>query len=234
MMPTYPAREELLAPTETLRGYDRWATTYDREANPMIAATAWVLEHSPLGCGGVDVLELGCGTGRNVARVIGEGARSYVGVDGSYGMLHMASAVNNDPRVSFVSADLLAPWKPSRAFDFGLVVLVLEHLPTLDVFFESLARAIKPGGRVRIVDLHPERVAAGSIAHFRDAGGTEVRFASVAHPVGAICAALEGAGFDVVRRDWLASDAMVSAVPNVAKHRGHKLLLDLKATRRGR
>lgn len=231
-MPTFDLpREEYLAPSETLAGYDRWSRSYDRESNPVIAATSWVLDHAPLGCADADVLELGCGTGRNVWRVIGEGARSYVGVDGSYGMLGIAGGNVRDPRCQFVAADLSAPWRSPRPFDFGLVVLILEHLATLDTFFESLARAIKPGGRIRLVDLHPERVISGSFAHFRD-GITEVRFASVAHPVGAICAALEGAGFDVVRRDWLAGDALVGAVPSLAHHRGQKLLIDLKATRR--
>ena len=226
----YP-REEFLAPSETLRGYDRWSMSYDNGENPVIAATSWVLDHAPLGCADAEVVELGCGTGRNVSRVIGEGARSYVGVDGSYGMLNMAQANVNDSRVSFVSQDLLAPWKPAKHFDYGLVVLLLEHMPTLDTLFESLARAVRPGGRLRMIDLHPERIVAGSFAHFRE-GVTEVRFASVAHPVGAICAALDGAGFDVVRRDWLAADALVGAVPSLAKLRGQKLLIDLKATRR--
>jgi SAM-dependent methyltransferase len=226
----YP-REEFLAPSDTLRGYDRWSLSYDTETNPVIAATAWVLDHAPLGCADQEVVELGCGTGRNIGRVIGDGARSYVGVDGSYGMLNMASMNVADQRVSFVAQDLMTPWKPTKQFDLGMIVLLLEHMPMLDVLFESLARAIKPGGRVRIVDLHPERIVTGSFAHFRE-GVTEVRFASVAHPVGAICAALDGAGFDVVRRDWLAADALVGAVPSLARHRGLKLLIDLKATRR--
>ena len=231
-MPNYEyPREEFLAPSETLHGYDRWSMSYDNGENPVIAATSWVLDHAPLGCADAEVVELGCGTGRNVARVLGEGARSYVGVDGSYGMLNMAQVNVKDTRVSFVAQDLMTPWKPAKHFDYGLVVLVLEHMATLDTLFESLARALRPGGRVRIVDLHPERIVAGSFAHFRE-GVTEVRFASVAHPVGAICAALDGAGFDVVRRDWLAADALVGAVPSLAKHRGQKLLIDLKATRR--
>ena len=231
-MPTYEyPREEFLAPADTLRGYDRWSASYDSETNPVLAATAWVLDHAPLGCGDAEVVELGCGTGRNVRRVLSEGARNYVGVDGSYGMLDIAGANIVDPRVSFVAADLLVPWKPNRHFDLGLVVLVLEHLPTLDTFFETLARAVRPGGRVRLIDLHPERIISGSFAHFRE-GTTEVRFASVAHAVGSICAALEGAGFDVVRRDWLAADALVRAVPSLGSLHGQKLLIDLKATRR--
>ncbi|MDQ3367014.1 MAG: class I SAM-dependent methyltransferase [Myxococcota bacterium] len=231
-MTTYEQpREEHLAPSETLHGYDRWSASYDQESNPLIAATSWVLDCSQLGCGDADVLELGCGTGRHAGRVIGEGARSYTGVDGSHGMLEMAAAQHRDPRVHFHHADLRTPWAPPRTFDLAFIVLVLEHLPTLDVLCETLARAVRPGGRLRLLDLHPERIVAGSFAHFRE-GVTEVRFASVAHPVSSIVAGLEAAGFEVVRRDWLAGDAVIGAVPCLAKHRGLKLMLDLKATRR--
>jgi SAM-dependent methyltransferase len=229
MMDSY--RQELLAPADTLSGYDRWSRSYDTDGNPVLEATAWVLERTPLACGDCDVVEMGCGTARNAAQAVAEGARSYTGVDGSLGMLHMAGAQVHDPRVSFVHADLMQPWTPGRTFDLALVVLVLEHLPSLDPLCETLGRIVRPGGRVRIVDLHPERVAGGALAYFHD-GQTEVRFSSKAHPVAALSAALEAVGFDVVRRDWLASDAMVTAVPRLAKLRGVRVLVDMKAIRR--
>jgi SAM-dependent methyltransferase len=227
------SRDEVLAATETLGGYDRWSASYDAEPNPLVAATAWVLDRAPLGCADADVLELGCGTGRHAARVIGDGARSYTGIDGSHGMLQVAMMRYSDPRISFGLADLLAPWTLPKQYDFALLVLVLEHLPLLDPLLLSLARAIKPGGRVRVVDLHPERVAAGSYAHFHD-GSSTVHFTSVAHNVPLLCAAFDHAGFDTVRRDWLATDTMATEVPGVAKYRGTKLVLDLILTRRGR
>src|SRR5688500_289316 len=218
----------LLGFGETLQGYDRWASSYDLEPNPLIAAPSWVLQSAPLGCADCDVLELGCGTGRNVVRVIGEGARSYTGIDGSVGMLTIATHRFYDTRVTFQQADLLLPWTPTRQYDLALVCLVLEHMTSIEVLAETLGRSVRPGGRLRIVDLHPERVAAGTFAHFHD-GQTEVEFVSVAHPVTTICDALESAGFDVVRRDWLASDPMISAVPGIEKHRGLKAVLDIKA-----
>lgn len=222
-----------LAPGETLQGYDRWSASYDHENNPMIQATSWVLDHTALGCPDADVLELGCGTGRNIARVLGEGARSYTGVDGSWGMLNLAAQRTRDPRISLVHADLLAPWTPPQQYDLALMVLVLEHLPTLEVVADTLAKALRPGGRLRIVDLHPERIATGSLAHFQE-GETEIRFASVAHGVMSIGAELERVGFEVVRRDWLAGDALLTGVPSLGRHRGLKVILDLKATRRRR
>jgi SAM-dependent methyltransferase len=226
-----PYRQELLSPADTLSGYDRWARAYDGDGNPVMEATSWALDRSNLVCGDCDVVELGCGTARNAVRVIGEGARSYTGVDGSSGMLHLAAARFRDPRVSFVHTDLMKPWASHRMFDLALVVLMLEHLPSLDPLCETLSRIIRPGGRVRIVDLHPDRVAGGAQTYFHD-GTTQVRFASKAHPVPSISAALEAVGFDVVRRDWLASDSMVAAVPRIAGLRGMRVLIDMRAVRR--
>src|SRR5262249_12366889 len=138
------------------------------DPNSLISATSWVFDRAPLGCADADVLELGCGTGRHAARAISEGARSYLGVDGSQGMLTVASQRYTDPRISFGVVDLNAPFQLPRQFDFAMIVLVLEHLPGLDSLLISLSRAIKPGGRLRIVDLHPERIATGSVAHFRE------------------------------------------------------------------
>ena len=227
------SRDELLAAGDTLAGYDRWASSYDGVPNAVVHATSWVLDRVPLGCADCDVLELGCGTGRNAARVIGEGARSYTGVDGSPGMLGVAMRRYADPRISFGAVDLMSPFTMPRQYDYALIVLVVEHLPVIDHLAVSLSRALAPGAKVRILDLHPERVAAGSFAHFRD-GATNVHFSSVAHSVPMLCATFEAVGFDVVRRDWLATDTMITAVPGVAKFAGTKLLMDLKLTRRGR
>jgi SAM-dependent methyltransferase len=227
------SRDELLGSQETLAGYDRWASSYDAEPNGLMSATSWVLDRTPLGCADCEVLELGCGTGRNAQRVIAEGARNYTGLDGSQGMLAIAMQRYSDPRITFASVDLLAPWTTTKQFDYALICLVLEHLPVIDPLFVSLARALRPGARVRIIEAHPERIATTSFTHFRD-GMTNVHFSSVAHSVPMLCATFEAVGFDVVRRDWLATDTMVAAVPGLTKHRGARLLLDLKLNRRGR
>lgn len=227
---SYDAR---LATGETLSAYDRWAASYDAEPSALVSATSWVLDRAPLGCADADVLEVGCGTGRNAARVLAEGGRSYTGLDGSHGMLAVAMQRYSDVRIGFGAVDLLGSWTLPRQYDLALIALVLEHLPLLEPLAVSLARALKPGGHIRIVELHPERIASGSHAHFRD-GTTNVHIASVAHPVPLLIGTFEAVGFDCVRRDWLATDTMVAAVPGLAKHRGTKLLLDLKLTRRGR
>lgn len=221
---------EQLAFSETLAGYDRWSTSYDREENPAIAMTAWQLDRAPLDCAGQDVLELGCGTGRNAQRVLDEGARSYTGVDGSTGMLAVARSRLRDPRAQWLIAELLAPWQPPRTFDLAIVLLVLEHLPRLDDLVGNLAAAVRPGGRIRIVDLHGDLLGAGWNARFGE-GAERVRFTSTAHATPAIRAAL-APHFDVEIDEFMADDELVAAIPIVAKHRGTRVLVDIRGTRR--
>ena len=94
----------------------------------------------------------------------------------------------------------------------------------------ALGAAVRPGGLVRIVELHPERIAAGTMAHFRD-GDDVIQFASVAHPADAILAALTAAGFAARAQTWRAEGAIVDAIPKLAKHAGRPLVLDVTAER---
>jgi SAM-dependent methyltransferase len=220
----------ILTPGETLDGYDVWAAQYDADANPMVAATAWALDRTPLGAAGADVLELGCGTGRNVARVLGERARRYVGVDGSAGMLEAARRACPDPCCPFALGELGAELPVAAAsFDLALIVLVLEHLAELAAPLAGVRRALRDGGTLRIVEIHPALVAAGTVAHFPHDDG-EVRFTSTAHPIASVRAALADAGFETVAvREHVADGALLAAVPRLAKHAGRPVLYDLEA-----
>ena len=223
--------EHRVAPEHTLAGYERWASSYDQLDNPLVAATAWVLDRAPLEVRDRDVVELGCGTGRHAARVIAAGARSYTGVDGSHAMLEVARGRGVAGDVRWIEADLRAGWQPPRTFEVALIVLVLEHLTDLAPLAAVVAQAVCPGGQVRIVDMHPARIDAGAVAHFQD-GATLVRFESVAHAPEAVKAALEQVGFDVRLRSWEADADLIAAVPRVAKHRDQPLVLDVTAVRR--
>jgi ubiquinone/menaquinone biosynthesis C-methylase UbiE len=229
-------RSDVIAASETLRAYDQWAAHYDADDNPLVAATARCLRARPLDVAGARVIELGCGTGRNAPRLLEEGALGYTGVDGSAGMLAEARRRVNDARCQWVEAELAQLPPPSgqeALHDVGLIVLVLEHLTDLDGPFGALARWLRPGASLRILELHPERIEAGTVAHFHE-GGVERRFSSVAHPVEAVKAALARCGFEVVWvEEVIADEELIAAVPRVAKHRGKKVVMDVLAQRRG-
>jgi ubiquinone/menaquinone biosynthesis C-methylase UbiE len=228
-------RSDSIDPADTLRAYDQWATHYDVDDNPLVAATGLCLRARPLEAAGMRVVELGCGTGRNAPAVLAAGALAYTGVDGSAGMLAEARRRVNDARARWIEAELAQLPPPAEAdglHDAALIVLVLEHLTELDGVFAALARWLRPGGALRILELHPDRIAAGTVAHFHDEHGVEHRFTSTAHPVAALGAALVRSGFTV---EWvveeLADEMLIAAVPRLAKHQGKPVVLDVLARR---
>lgn len=217
-------------PVATLPGYDLWSLHYDSFANPLVAMVEQALEAEPLAVAGRRVVELGCGTGRNAARVIDPGAASYIGVDGSAGMLSIARSQIRDPRVAWIRAELQAPLPlADTCCDLVLIALVLEHIPTLTPLFCEVGRILRPGGSVRILEIHAGLVTAGTQAHFQHAG-RELRFTSYPHPAAELDASLREAGFQV---SALASHAptgeTLKRLPKLSKHAGRPVLTDMHA-----
>src|SRR4051812_39166640 len=55
-------------------GYDRWATVYDHDANPLQALEEPKVREAIGNARGLSVLDLGCGTGRHALWLAGMGA----------------------------------------------------------------------------------------------------------------------------------------------------------------
>ncbi len=109
------------------------------------------------------VLDLACGTGDFVRALEDEGHRA-IGIDLSFGM--MAAA----PRPGqFVQGDLLALPVPDASVDGAVCGYALRNLLALPPFFAELARVVRPGGRIALVDVStPENrvLRAGFDLHF--------------------------------------------------------------------
>ncbi|MFL5575283.1 MAG: class I SAM-dependent methyltransferase [Gemmatimonadaceae bacterium] len=169
------------APSDVARAYDRWAASYDADRNATRDLDAEVVRRAPLAVAGRDVLEIGCGTGKNTAW-LAERARGVVALDFSPGMLARArervsrlEARGVAHRVSFLHHDVREPWPvPGAAVDVVVGNLVLEHVEALAPVFAEVARVLRPGGQLLLCELHPERQRRGAQAHFTDAatGGT--------------------------------------------------------------
>ena len=99
---------------DTARGYAAWARGYDAQDNPMIAAVERYLDRHRLPFPGARVLDVGCGTGRTMARALTEGAASVTGLDASQEMLALArerlAVPAREGRVTLLNADLARPW----------------------------------------------------------------------------------------------------------------------------
>jgi SAM-dependent methyltransferase len=109
--------------------------------------------------GPIDVLDLGCGTGRYFHAL--EGVRRLVGIDVSKAMLDQARrpvgevAIPSDS-LTLVEADFLLHEFDAAQFDLAYSVGVLaEHSPFDEGVAERIFRWLKPGGRFAFSTVHP-------------------------------------------------------------------------------
>jgi len=98
---------------------------------------------------GALVLDAGCGMGRYL-RVAGEGGARAVGLDLSEAVVAARELTSDLPGVSITRGDLLRPPFAPGTFDQIYSLGVLDHTPNPRAAFLSLAKLLKPGGRIAI------------------------------------------------------------------------------------
>lgn len=182
--------------------YDRWAATYDVDPNITRDRDAAILRRQAFELTNCDVLEIGCGTGKNTAW-LAERARSVIAMDVSAGMLTQARKSVCLPYVQYVQHDIRAPW-PLADASVDLVVgnLVLEHIEGLEVVFRQAFRVLRPRGECFVCELHPFRQITGGQAQFTDPEtGERVGVSAFVHDVSDYVNAALVAGFYLVRTD---------------------------------
>lgn len=147
---------------------------------------------------GLDVLEVGCGTGLLTLRVAPM-VREIVAVDIAEGMVEMLKAKTTQPDAPrnivplckiledpedpiLPAAEENAAAGPRRKFDLILSHLVMHHVPDLRPFLQTLLGCLKPGGRVALTD-------------FEDFGPEAIKF----HPP----SKLEGVERHGIPRVWI-------------------------------
>ena len=190
-------------------GYDRWATVYDHDANPLPALEEPYVRAALGGVHGQDVLDLGCGTGRHAAWLAGAGAR-VTAIDFSAGMLDEARRkLSGAGCVRFLAHDLHEPLPLDDAsFDAVVSGLVLEHLGDLRGFFAEAHRVLRPAGRAVVSAMHPAMFLRGSQARFTDPESEEVVSpGSLPHRIADFVMAALDAGFSLRRIGEYAPDA---------------------------
>ncbi|MGH1506013.1 MAG: ubiquinone/menaquinone biosynthesis methyltransferase [Acidimicrobiales bacterium] len=162
---------------------------------------------------GAVVLDLACGTGDFCVELERAGHRP-IGVDLSFGMLSAART-----EVPLVQGDLLALPMADASVDAAVCGFALRNLVDLPAFFVELARVVRPGGTIALLDASaPDNrlMAWGHGIYFnkivpliggalsdRNAYGYLPRSMSYLPPADEMVAALDAAGFDDPERKQL-------------------------------
>lgn len=215
--------------------YDKWAPIYDTDGNPLVALDDEIVpDMFPRDLENKEALDVGCGTGRHLVKLLLAGARA-IGVDASPGMLRTAR--ERAPGAKLIQHDVGAgvlPFADAR-FDFVLCTLVLEHVQDLAPPIAEIARVMKPGARALISDIHPSMRERGTQANFTDPDtGDDVLPPSFPHAVADYARAAERAGLHVDEvEEHAGTPELVKATLRAARYVGWPMLVTLRLSRPG-
>ena len=177
--------------------YRLWAPTYDMEPNPLLAMEERVLGPMLLAAvPGRDVVDLGCGTGRWLARVLGGGAHRAIGLDQSPEMLARAAA--KGLKGGLVQADCAALPLPASSADLIICSFVLGYVADLENFVREIARISRRNADLFISEFHPDASARGwrrSFSHERQV----CQIQTFSHSRAKLCSLLARYGFHLQR-----------------------------------
>jgi len=196
----------------TREGYDRWAASYDTMGNWLLALEEPEVDLALGDVAGLDVLDVGAGTGRHAIRLAAQGAR-VTALDFSDAMLAQARAKPGAELVRWITHDVGVPLPfGDRSFARVLSALVLEHIATarLVPFFNELGRVALPDGRIVVTAMHPALFLKGISANFHDADG-EIRPRSYVATLSDYVMGAIGADLRIVRLSEHAVDETLAA-----------------------
>ena len=102
-----------------------------------------------------DALELACGTGIWTEQLL-KIARHVTALDASPEVMAINRQKLKAENVEYQQVDLFQ-WQPERSYDLVLFGFWLSHVPPerFDSFLSAVSRAVKPGGKLFIVDSRP-------------------------------------------------------------------------------
>ena len=185
-----------------INDYDNWAPNYDNNINPTRDLDKLVTKKSLYNLNFSNVLELGCGSGKNTEWLITK-ADKLIGLDFSEGMLDLARYKISSKNVTFIKTNLNEKWPvDNNAFDLATMNLTLEHIENLDHIFNSVNMKLTKAGKCFVCELHPKKQLVGSKARFEEKG-TEIVLDVFQHLEPDYIQSAEKAGFTLLeKKDW--------------------------------
>ena len=186
----------LSSPMVVQKGFALWSEVYDQQVNPLLSLEERFLSEVLPKVGGLDVLDVGCGTGRWLARFAPQSPASLTGIDSSAQMVDRARRkLRSSATVLLGRAESLP--LPHSSVDLLLASFVASYVPELSRLAAEARRVVRPGAEVYLSDLHPATVACKWKRGFR-AAETEVELSTHARSIEEVISCFEAVGFEAV------------------------------------
>lgn len=200
--------------------YDLWSEVYDNDGNflqaldtiEMRSLLPKMLSQISSSCPPSKIVDLGCGTGRNMTRLLDMPGSMVVGLDASPKMLKIARSRVDEHMARISRASEAAQGArleiynmlgschiPSCALNADALIstLVLEHIP-LSIFFEKASELLKPEGLALVTNMHSDMGAISQAGFVDPKSGEKVRTQSLTHRLDDVVAEARRQGFEVV------------------------------------
>jgi malonyl-CoA O-methyltransferase len=217
---------------DTREGYDRWSQIYDGEDNALVLLEEPLVDGFIGEVAGLEVLDVGCGTGRHALRLAARGAR-VTGVDFSRGMLAKAKAkadARGELKLTFVEHDVTKSLPfVDGSFDRVLSALVVDHIRDLGAFFRELGRVVKKSGTVVVTVMHPAMMLRGVQARFIDpSSGKTTHVESAPNQMADYVNAASSANLTIERlEEHAVGEELAARSPRSRKYLGWPMLVAL-------
>jgi len=194
--------------------YNSWSSQYDTNENKTRDLEALALQKILQGKSFKHCLEIGCGTGKNIAWLLSI-CDQITAIDLSKGMLDIAKNKIQSDKVNFIEVDITNDWTFAKhTYDLVTFSLMLEHIEDLDAVFQKVSKVTAVGSLVYIGELHPFKQYAGSKARFETESGTQVVIC-FNHHVTDFIQASNASGFQLIQLDEQFDDADRSQLPRI-------------------
>ena len=200
--------------------YDLWSEVYDTDGNflqaldtiEMRSLLPRMLSRISSSRAPWKIVDLGCGTGRNLTRLLDVPGSMVVGLDASPKMLKIARSRIDEHMAQIGRACEAAQGArlelynmldnchiPSCALNADALIstLVLEHV-SLSIFFAKASELLKPEGLALVTNMHSDMGAISQAGFVDPKTGEKVRTQSLAHRLDDVVAEARKQGFEVV------------------------------------
>ncbi len=151
--------------------YNHWSASYDAVINKTRDTEALAFRSILSGVKFSNVIELGCGTGKNT-EWLAQRADHIIAVDFSEEMLNVAKNKIASGNIDFTIADITKPWLfAGKKVDLITCSLILEHIEHIDFVFQQAGEHLADKGLFYTGELHPFKQYQGSKARFETVPG---------------------------------------------------------------